>query len=252
MSLDAHISHICRTAYIAIRQISSIRKYLTLQATKILICAFVLSRLDYCNSLLSGCSQYHIEKLQKIQNSAARLVTRTRKRDHITPILHSLHWLPIRARIEYKLLVLGHNFFSGSCPLYLSSCLSVYSPARTLRSSSDSRVLVKPSVRTKSFGERTFSFCAPSVWNSLPHHIRYIDSLPAFKRAVKTFVNTTHLSLRCDSWLPPPWLNCDRKIDFVLKLWYSCLDIIQYLIVISYYCKEFLTQVINVNTKFQF
>ena len=186
MSLDAHISHICRSAYIAIRQISSIRQYLTLQATKILVCAFVLSRLDYCNSLLSGCSQYHIDKLQKIQNSAARLVTRTRKRDHITPILHSLHWLPVRARIEYKLSVLCHNFFSGSCPLYLSTCLSVYSPSRNLRSSADTRILAKPSVRTKSYGERSFSFCAPSIWNSLPQHIRHIGSLPAFKRALKT------------------------------------------------------------------
>ena len=200
MSLDAHISHICRTAYFAIRQISSLRQYLTLQATKILVCAFVLSRLDYCNSLLSGCFQYHIEKLQKIQNAAARLVTRTRKRDHITPILHSLHWLPIRARIEYKLSVLCHNFFSGTCPLYLSDCLFIYSPSRNLRSSSDTRVLIKPSVRTKSFGERSFSFCAPTVWNSLPYHIRHIDSLQAFKRALKT-----HLFCR----YYPSELGCD-------------------------------------------
>ena len=186
MSLDAHISHICRTAYIAIRQISSIRQYLTLHATKILVCAFVLSRLDYCNSLLSGCPQYYINKLQKVQNSAARLVTRTRKKDHITPILHSLHWLPVHARIEYKLSVLCHNYFSSSCPHYLSSCLSIYSPSRNLRSSSDTRILEKPSTRTKSFGERSFSFCAPSVWNALPQNIRYIESLPAFKRALKT------------------------------------------------------------------
>ena len=192
MSLDAHISHICRTAYIAIRQISSIRHYLSLHATKVLVCAFVLSRLDYCNALLSGCTQQHIDKLQKIQNSAARLVTRTRKRDHITPILQSLHWLPIHARIEYKIAVLCHNFFSGSSPLYLSSCLSVYAPSRNLRSASDNRILVKPVVRTKSFGERSFSFSAPRIWNSLPQEIRHIDSSSSFKRALKT-----HLFRRC-------------------------------------------------------
>ena len=188
MSLDAHISHICRTAYIAIRQISSIRQYLTLHATKILVCSFVLSRLDYCNSLLSGCQQQHINKLQKVQNSAARLVTQTRKRNHITPVLHSLHWLPVQARIEYKLAVLCHNFFSGSLPHYLSSCLTVYHPSRNLRSSSDHRVLVKPSVRTKAFGERSFSFSAPLVWNSLPLSLRHIETVAAFKRALKTFL----------------------------------------------------------------
>ena len=192
MSLDAHISHICRTAYIAIRQISSIRHYLSLHATKILVCSFVLSRLDYCNSLLSGCTQHNINKLQKVQNSAARLVTRTRKRDHITPILQSLHWLPIHARIEYKISLLCHNFFTSSAPHYLSSCLSIYSPARNLRSASDSRILVKPSVRTKSFGQRSFSFSAPLIWNALPREIRYIDNTPSFKRALKT-----HLFRKC-------------------------------------------------------
>jgi GTPase SAR1 family protein len=74
------------------------------------------TRIDYCNSLLSGCPKQLIEKLQKVQNSAARMVLRAKKCDHVTPLLHTLHWLPVQARIDYKLSVLCHNFFTEFCP----------------------------------------------------------------------------------------------------------------------------------------
>jgi hypothetical protein len=186
LSLNNHISHVCRSAFTAIRQISSFRHYLTVTATKTLVCAFVLSRLDYCNSLLSGSPKHIIDKLQKVQNSAARLVFRAKKRDHITPLLHSLHWLPVQARIEYKLSVLCHNFFSDSCPSYLADLLSVYSPSRTLRSSADTRILTVPVTRTKTYGQRAFAYSAPKQWNSLPSLIRNIQSTQAFKKALKT------------------------------------------------------------------
>jgi len=186
LSLNNHISHICRSAYTAIRQISSIRHYLTVSATKTLVCAFVLSRLDYCNSLLSGSPKHFIDKLQKVQNSAARLVLKAKKRDHVTPLLHSLHWLPVQARIDYKLSVLCHNFFSDSCPSYITELLTVYSPSRQLRSSADVRILSVPKTLTKTYGERSFSFCAPKQWNSLPSHIRNIPTTQAFKAALKT------------------------------------------------------------------
>ena len=192
MSLDAHITQTCRTAYAAIRQISTIRHYLTTAATKTLVCAFVLSRLDYCNSLLSGCPQYHLKKLDKVQYSAARLVMQARKTDHITPILHKLHWLPIQARIEYKLGVLCHSFFSDTSPQYLSLCLTVYSQNRNLRSSADNRILQIPLTKSK-FGDRAFSACAPKFWNSLPRSIRHLESASSFKRSLKTFLFKKYL-----------------------------------------------------------
>ena len=192
MSLNAHISHTCRTAYIAIRQISTIRKYLTIEATKTLVCSFVLSRLDYCNSLLAGCPQHLIDKLQKVQNSAARLIFQARKHEHITPLLHSLHWLPIHARINYKLSVLCHNFFYDSSPHYLSTILTVYTPRRTLRSSSDSLTLDVPRVRSTRFGERSFSYAASKQWNSLPAELRATSSITAFKRSLKTHLFRKH------------------------------------------------------------
>ena len=186
MSLDAHVTNVCRSAYFAIRQISTIRRFLTTDATKTLVCAFVLSRLDYCNSLLSNSPKYITDRLQKVQNSAARLVLKARKREHITPLLKSLHWLPVQARIEYKLCVICHNFFSSSTPEYLSDLLSVYTPSRNLRSSADARILSIPRVRTKTYGERAFAFCGPEQWNSLPSNIRHTKSTVAFKKILKT------------------------------------------------------------------
>ena len=89
LSKSQHISNTCKDAYIQIRHISSIRHLLTIQAAQTLVCCLVLSRLDFCNSFLSGCPQYLLDKLQKVQNAAARLVCKAKKSDHIHPILET-------------------------------------------------------------------------------------------------------------------------------------------------------------------
>jgi len=195
MSLETHITNICRSAYIAIRQISTIRQFLTIEATKTLVCALVLSRIDYANSLLAGCPKQILDKLQKVQNSAARLVLKAKKRDHVTPLLRTLHWLPVQARIEYKLSTICHNFFfSTSSPAYISDILSVYTPSRQLRSSADKHTLIIPKIRTKSYGERAFAYAGPKQWNSLPQNIRQVESSCSFKRALKTHLFHQYLS----------------------------------------------------------
>ena len=186
LSLQQHVSNICKSAYLELRRISSVRHYLSTDATKTLVCAFVLSKIDYCNSLLAGLPQYLLRKLQRIQNNAARLVLRRSKFEHVTPLLHSLHWLPVSERIDYKLSTLSFAVTSGSAPGYLSDLLHLYTPSRLLRSSSDTRLLQLPSVKTKTYGERSFSFQAPSVWNTLPLSLRHADSLSAFKSNLKT------------------------------------------------------------------
>ena len=109
------------SAYIEIQRISNIRHYLTIDATKTLFCAFVLSKLDYCNSLLSGSPKHPLDKLQ---NSAARLVFKARKHEHIKPVLQKLHWLPAVSRIQHKVATQCYNSFTESYPVYLSnSCL---------------------------------------------------------------------------------------------------------------------------------
>ena len=186
MSLDKHVSKVCQISYMEIRRISTIRPYLTAEATKTLMSAFVLSRLDYCNALLANCPQKLICKLQRVQNSAARLVLKARKRQHVQPLLHHLHWLPIKARIQYKMSLLCHNFFSGTSPSYFSDLLTVYTPSRQLRSSLDTRKLRLPYVRTKTYGHRSFSFAGPEQWNSLPAELRNMPTKHSFKKALKT------------------------------------------------------------------
>ena len=144
LSMSQHISNTCKASYIQIRHISSIRHLLTTQATQTLVCSLVLSRLDYCNSLLSGCPQYLLDKLQKVQNAAARLVCKAKKSDHIHPILETLHWLPVTYRIQYKISTICFNSISRTAPQYLSDLLQPYTPARQLRSASDTRTFVPP------------------------------------------------------------------------------------------------------------
>jgi hypothetical protein len=186
LSFKQQVTNICRSAYIELRKISSVRHLLSTEATKTLVCAFIFSKLDYCNSLLAGLPQYLIDRLQRIQNNAARLVCRSSKFDHISPLLHSLHWLPISHRIDYKISSLTYSAVCGTGPEYLSELISIYTPSRSLRSSSDTRILRIPSVRTKSYGQRSFSYQAPTTWNNLPVSLRHAESVTSFRSSLKT------------------------------------------------------------------
>ena len=194
LSMEQHISHLCRSAYLAMRQIASIRRYLTEKNTVQLVCSFVLSRLDYCNATLAGLPATHIARLQRIQNNAARLVLKKSKRQHVTPLLKQLHWLPIQTRIDYKLATLAFRHFDGSLPQYLSSRLDIYQPSRSLRSSND-RLLRVPRWKLKSFGYRSFSYQGPVVWNSLPIDLKLSSSLSSFKSRLKTHLFKKSYSL---------------------------------------------------------
>ena len=112
---------------------------------KKLLCAFVLSRLNYCNSLLAGCPKYLLSKLQKVKNNGARLTFRTTRSAYTTPMLHSLHWLPIEQRIEYRLSLLCFKIISHQAPIYHSELLHLYTPSWQLRSSTDTLVFRIPS-----------------------------------------------------------------------------------------------------------
>ena len=194
LSMNIQVTNICRSAYIELRRIASIRHFLTAEATKTLVCAFILSKLDYCNLLLAGCPQSLLSKLQMVQNSAARLISKTTRRDHITPVLHDLHWLPVRDRISYKVASITFSCITASCPPYLSALLQLYTPSRQLRSASDTRKLRIPRVKTLTFGQRSFSFQSTACWNSLPECLRHADTKDIFKRNLKThlFQSTYH------------------------------------------------------------
>ena len=123
MQMDTHISHICRTIHFHLRSIGAICNLLTDSATEQLIHSLVTSRLDYCNSLLNGVPGYKLKRVQRMQNIAARIVSGCPYRDHITPVLESLHWLPVKYRILFKLLLLTYKCLNRLGPGYLTCLL---------------------------------------------------------------------------------------------------------------------------------
>ncbi|WP_438638150.1 hypothetical protein, partial [Paraclostridium dentum] len=135
-----------------------------------LVHAFVTSRLDYCNSLLSGCPSNSLRSLQLIQNAAAKVLTGTSKRDHISPSLASLHWLP------FKTLLLSYKAWNGQAPSYIEDLIVPYHPSRSLRSQ-NAGLLVVPRISKVRMGGRAFSYQAPLLWNQLPAQIREADTL---------------------------------------------------------------------------
>ena len=185
MNMKKHVDHICKTSLMAVRKISKIRRYLDSDTTTRLVHALVTSRLDSCNSLLYGLPAKDLAKLQRVQHIAARLIHRVPSTQHISPILQKLHWLPVTTRIIYKINLLTYKAYNGLSPTYLSDLLHHYAPARTLRSSNQS-LLQLPHVSSKTFGQRSFSFAAPSLWNNLPQQIRKADNVNIFKTMLKT------------------------------------------------------------------
>ena len=197
LSMESHVNNLCKTLYFHLRRISKILKFLTLDAANKLAVSFILSRLDYCNSLLSGLSDKILSKLQRIQNCAARMVLRKSKHESSSRLLKSLHWLPVKARIEYKLCIICYNVLhSKYTPTYLKQLLRPYTPPRSLRSSKSS-LLAVPRYKLLTFGGRSFSVLAPKFWNSLPKNIRLSGSIFIFKKSLKTHLFTKYLPNAC-------------------------------------------------------
>jgi len=115
-------------------------------------------------------------KQQVVQNAAARVLTTSGIYDHITPILQSMHWLPIKFRISDKILLLTYKALNGLAPAYLTSLLSHYNPSHSLRSQ-NSGLLVVPRIAKSTKGGRAFSHLAPKLWNNLPDNIWGSDTL---------------------------------------------------------------------------
>lgn len=159
-----------------------------MDATKTLVHAYVTSRLDYCNSLLYGISRELINKLQKVQNAAARLVTGTRKFEHITPVLKELHWLPIEERIKYKVLLLAYKAQNGQAPKYLEDLVVAYSPSGYNLRSKDKTLLEEGPSKLKMYGDRSFKKASAVLWSTLPLKLRKAPTVETFKSGLKTYL----------------------------------------------------------------
>ena len=187
MNMERHVNKICQTSYIHLRNIKKIRPYITKDACESLVHAFITSRLDSVNAVLDGLPQFLIEKLQRMQNFSARLITGSYKYDHIAPVLKSLYCFPFEQWIRYKIAVLGFKCVYGSAPGYLQNLVEMYTPRRTLGISSDKLTLSIPKVR-KLYGDRSFRYHCAVQWNTLQHDIRSCESLDSFKVKLKTYL----------------------------------------------------------------
>ena len=181
------VSNICKSASFALHRIGRIRNVLDRRTTEQLIHAFITSRLDYCNSLYVHLPKTLTDRFQRIQNSAARMVTLSRKHEHITPILEKLHWLPVVHRIDFKVLMLTHKCLHDQAPAYLTDLLSFSNTGVNTRRQTKAP-LVEPRFKQEHYGQRAFSVAAPRLWNALPLPLRSISSPTTFKSNLKTYL----------------------------------------------------------------
>ena len=200
LKMDMQITKACQNAYYHLYNIRRTRKFLSQEATCPIIHAFITSQIDYCNILISGLPKNLIKKLQRVQNTAARLAFNLRKYDRITPALVTLHWLPVKYRIEVKTLLIVFKGLHGKAPTYIWEMITPSKSKKYSMTPNEGRVLKVPKLKNDTFGRRAFAVYGPLAWNCLPKEIRLCDEIEAFKRNIKThlfvkFVNESTLAI---------------------------------------------------------
>ncbi len=193
INMDSQIKSVCRATHYHLRNISMVRDLLTTEATAQLVHSLITSRLDYCNSLLYGVPDYKMVPLQRVQNIAARIVNRSSRYSHITPMLKSLHWLPIKSRILFKVLLMAYKCINNLAPPYLCCLVERDIKERVLRSR-NKHLLKVPDSRLVSYGDRSFKVAAAREWNKLPLHIKLAPTIDSFKAELKPYVFRKHFA----------------------------------------------------------
>ena len=183
LTMNAHVSNIARTCYFELRRLASIRRFLTSTATATLVSAFVLSRIDNCNSLLFGSTHDVTSHLQRIQNYAARVILHLPMSSSITIHLKSLHWLPVKVRSTYKIACLCNHCHSSTAPSYVTDMLHK-KPLHTHNTRSSSYTMPPlnwPAHSKATLGDRSFSFASSSsgtlfqMVSGVPHHCHHLS-----------------------------------------------------------------------------
>ena len=186
MNMRLHIGKICSACYFHLRRLRQLRHIVSKATMKRHVSAFVLSRLDYCNSVLAGLPDATLALMQRVMNAAVRLVACLHMRDHVTSAMRSLHWLPIKFRVRYKIMYLDACGCQQPQPRVHQQTTRSGStlPERERLRSSTSGAFVVPVTKTQ-FGRRAFSVAGPAAWNELPTKTRYTTDIDHFKRALK-------------------------------------------------------------------
>ncbi len=191
--LDQHllfhqVTKACHTASLNLSRIRHLRPYLTEETCAILVKTLVMSHLDYCNVVYTGLPDKELNKLQCVQNIAAKLVLKAGRRDSTTECLHSLHWLPIRWRIIYKIALLVHKSLTGEAPGHLKDMFQLWAQKGRHNDPGD-RLLIVPFTGRKTFADRALTVAGPKIWNfMLSKTLRNITTEQTFKDQLKTFL----------------------------------------------------------------
>ena len=182
LNFNYHVNKVVSHCFKLLKDIGRVRMLLSKKHLEMLVHSVISTRFDYCNSTLFGMSESNLDKLQRVQNAAARMVVGKRKRDSISNDIKNLHWLRVRSRIIFKFLLLTHKSVHGRCSKNLQLPYKLYNcrPGDLLK-------LATKRCKTK-YGERTFGWAAPRLWNALPLKIRVEGSTELFKKEVKTLL----------------------------------------------------------------
>ena len=186
LTMESQVTSIIKSCNFHLRRIGMIRQYLTTEACRTAVQSLVVSRLDYCCTLLSGITGSQLQRLQRVQNNAARVIACVPRNDHISPVLLDLHWLPCEKRIRFRIVTYVYKCLHNMAPHYLQELLQIYTPSRVLRSASDSTLLVTFPPKKRA-GRSAFLHVAPALWNNLPQAVRDSPSLFVFKKCLKTY-----------------------------------------------------------------
>ena len=186
LSFDHHITSVSQSCHFHMRALRHIRPMLSVASANQLACSIIASRLDYCNSLFFNTSAHNMMRLQRIQNTLARIVLRAPSRASAGPLLARLHWLPVDQRIKYKISCLAFKATVLHSPNYLCDILTMYNPPRTLRSTGGKLLSIPNIVSELAISKKAFSFTAPTVWNDLSFNTRSADTIDSFKHLLKT------------------------------------------------------------------
>ena len=182
LSFDDQINKVVTSCFITLRLLSRIKYFLTPDQLNTLVCSLIFTQVDYCNALYYRLKNETIDKLQRVQNCAARLVLKVNRFDHVSTneMFNKLHWLKIKERIVYKILLIVHKCVNGVAPKELSDMFQF------VRSDRTRRLDVKFCIGL--MGERAISVCGPKLWNALPQELRQETSTEDFKKSLKTFL----------------------------------------------------------------
>ena len=185
LSFETQINKVVKSSFNTIRNLSRIKMYLSQQQLQILVSSLIFSLLDYCNSLYYGLPANSIMKMQRVQNCAARLVMKNRVsfRSSLDGVFNKLHWLKVKFRIIYKIILVVHNCIHGKAPNEVAALLHYGDSERTMNFQ-ETRVL------RSTYGDRAFSHAAPKMWNRLPPDIRKVKETLTFKKSLKSFLMT--------------------------------------------------------------